>query len=76
MNFVQRRATMAKGKFAIENFKEKRNQFLSDLVSIVELEEIPPELVLNWEQTGIKLVPASSWMMHNKGSQRVEHGLK
>ena len=72
MNFVQRRATTAKGKFAVENFKEKRKQFLSDLVSIVELEEIPPELVLNWDQTGIKLVPASSWTMHNKGSRRVE----
>ena len=34
MNFIQRRATMAKGKFAIENFKEKRKEFLSDLVSI------------------------------------------
>ena len=72
MNFVQRKATTAKSKLADVNFKEKRKEFLDDLVSIVELEEIPPELVLNWDQTGIKLVPSASWTMHERGSRRVE----
>ena len=72
MNFVQRKATTAKSKLADINFKEKRKQFFDDLVSIVEFEEIPPELVLNWDQTGIKLVPSASWTMHERGSRRVE----
>ena len=41
-------------------------------MSIVGLEKIPPELVLNWDQTGIKLVPSASWTMHERGSRRVE----
>ena len=38
----------------------------------MEFEEIPSELVLNWDQTGIKLVPSASWTMHERGSKRVE----
>ena len=33
---------------------------------------IPPELVLNWDQTGIKLVPCSSWTMDQSGVKIVE----
>ena len=32
----------------------------------------PPELVLNWDQTGIHLVPASTWTMNKEGSKRIE----
>ena len=34
--------------------------------------EIPPELVINWDQMGIKIVPVSSWTMEKKGAKRVE----
>ena len=27
------------------------------------MEEIPDELVINWDQTGIKYVPVSQWTM-------------
>ena len=36
------------------------------------MEEIRPELVLNWDQTGIHLIPAAEWMMDQLRSQRVE----
>ena len=36
------------------------------------MEEIPPELILNWDQTGIKLVPSSFWTMERQGEKRVE----
>ena len=36
------------------------------------MEETPAELVLNWDQTGIKLVPSSTWTMERKGERRVE----
>ena len=46
MIFVQSKATRAKSKHSVENFAEKR-EFLDDLVTTVQLEDIPPELVLN-----------------------------
>lgn len=38
------------------------------------MEEITPGLVLNWDQTGIHLVPVSAWTMHmdKMGSKCVE----
>lgn len=36
------------------------------------MEEIPPELVFNWDHTGITIVSGSSWTMDLKGSQIVE----
>ena len=32
----------------------------------------PQELVLNWDQTGISIVPGSSWTTETKGSKRVK----
>ena len=72
MHFVQRKATTAKGKDSLENFAKKKREFLDDLVTTVQMEEVPPELVLNWDQTGIKLVPTTSWTMNEVGARRVE----
>ena len=36
------------------------------------MDEIPSELVINWDQTGINYIPVSSWTMAEEGSKRVE----
>ena len=36
------------------------------------MNEIPPSLVINWDQTGIDYVPVSSWIMEMEGSKRIE----
>lgn len=36
------------------------------------MEEIPLELILNWDQTGIKIMPCSTWTMDQQGAKRVE----
>ena len=72
MKFVKRKATTAKSKLGVEDFAVRKRDFLADLVTTVEMEDIPLELVLNWDQTGIKLVPVSSHTMDAKGSLRVE----
>ena len=72
MGFVQRKPTTSKGKYSMENFSALKRSFLDDVVTTVEMEEIPLELIFNWDQTGIKLVPSTSWSMEQKGVQRVE----
>lgn len=72
MDFVQRRATTSKSKFSVENFAEVKKAFLDEVVAIVTMEEVPAELILNWDQTGIRLVPSSSWTMDKRGTRRVE----
>jgi len=36
------------------------------------MDEIPPELVINFNQTGIHYVPVSSWSMEMEQAKRVE----
>ena len=71
MGFVKRRGNI-KAKVAVEQFEVLKTQYLFDIKATVEMMEIPPELVINWDQTGIKIVPVSSWMMEKKGAKRVE----
>jgi hypothetical protein len=72
MKFVKRKATTAKSKHTPEDFAAVKQAFLDDVEAVVTMEDIPPELVLNWDQTGIHLVPASTWTMDREGSKRVE----
>ena len=70
--FVKRKATTAKSKHAPKDFAAVKRVFLDDVIAVATMEDVPPELVLNWDQTGIHLVPASTWTMDKEGSKRVE----
>ena len=53
-------------------FERLKEEFLQDVVTTVEMKEIPSELILNWDQTGIKIVPSNTWTMEEQGSKRVD----
>ena len=38
----------------------------------VEFNESPQELIFNWDQTGINLVPTALWIMDRRGKKRIE----
>ena len=71
IGFVKWRGSST-AKMTVTNYKEVREQFLFDIKAIIDLEEIPPDFVFNWDQTGVSIVPGSSWTMELKGSKRVE----
>ena len=52
MNFVKRKAT-TKSKVTVEHFDKLKEQYLLDIKVVVELEEIPEDVIINWDQTGI-----------------------
>ena len=70
MGYVKRRGSTA-AKVAVSNFEEVKQQFLLDIKVVVEIEEIPSELVINWDQTGINYVPSDSYTMEKEGTKRV-----
>ena len=70
MGFVKRKAT-TKASVSALDFAALKDQFLFDIPTIIEMEEIPKELVINWDHTGINYVPVSNWTMA-KGSKRIE----
>ena len=71
MGNVKRRAS-TKAKVAVQNFDEVKAQFLLDIKVVIEMDEIPFDLVINWDQTGIHYVPVGLWTMEKEGSKRVE----
>lgn len=71
MNFTQRRGT-TKAKVSVADFSRRKTSFLQEIVDVVSMEEIPMDLIFNWDQTGLNLVPVSSWTMAAKGSKRIE----
>ena len=46
--------------------------FVQDVKTVMVMDEVPLELVVNWDQTGLKYVPVSEWTMAEEGSKRVE----
>ena len=71
LGYVKRRAN-TKSKVTDENFELMKSQFLFDIRTIVEMEDIPEDLVINWDHTGLNYVPVSNWTMAEEGSKRVE----
>ncbi len=71
LNFVKRKAT-TKAKLTVDDFESKKQQYLIDIKAVVEMEDIPKQMIINWDQTGINYVPVSQWTMAQKGSKRVE----
>ena len=69
---MRRKGTTAKSKFAPGNFLQLIQDFLEEVREIIEMEKVPAELVLNWDQTAIKIVPSTSRTMEKRASRRVE----
>ena len=69
---MKRKVSTAKSKESVTDFIKRRDDFFCNLVNMVEMEDISLELILNWDQTDIRLVPSSSWTMERKGSQSVQ----
>ena len=68
MGFTKRRAN-SKSKVTVEDFIQLKIQFLLDIKACIEFEDIPYDMVVNWDQTGLKIVPSSNWTMEQMGTK-------
>lgn len=71
LTHVKRKAT-TKASISDVDFEAQRAQFLFDIQTVIEMEDIPSELVINWDHTGINFVPVSNWTMATEGSKWIE----
>ena len=58
----------AKAKVDVKNFEELKELFLLDVKTVIEMDEIPLAIVINWDHTAINYVPVSSWTIEKEGS--------
>ncbi len=63
MGYIKRKGSNA-GKLNVSQFKEIQEEFLADSKAKVVTNEIPNELIFNWYQTGLQLVPTGQCTMN------------
>ena len=68
MGYVKRKSCNA-GKVSPLLFTEIKDIFLADIQAEILMNDIPDELIVNWDQTGIHLVPTGDWTMHRAGEK-------
>ena len=71
MGFSKRRGTST-SKVVPSEFKNVRSNYLVEVYSVMKMEDIPDSLIVNWDQTGMKIVPNANWTMEKRGTKRVE----
>ena len=71
IGYVKRKASTS-AKVEPSNFEEMKEQYLLDIQAAVDIADIPMDLVLNWDHTGVNIVPGSQWTMAEKGFKCVE----
>ena len=71
MGYIKRKAC-SKAKVDVAQFQQLKDDFLLEIKTIVSMDKIPPELVINFDQTGLNYVPISHWTMDKEGVRRVE----
>ena len=73
MGMVKRHGSTAKRtKLSEEDFKAVQQRFFSTLAQIATDKQVPPQLIINWEQTRLKCCSCSSWTMEEEGSKQVQ----
>ena len=68
---MKRKVSTSASKYTATTFEQVKTEFLDSISDIVKMENIPCELILNSDQTGVRLVPSCNWTMDNKGVKRV-----
>ena len=68
MGFRKRKASTT-AKVSVTDFVARKEQFLFDIHVLRELDQIPEELVINWDHTGLNYVPMSNWTMEKEGAK-------
>ena len=70
IEFTKRRAT-TKSNPPTDDIVESKRLFPAEVLETVEFNDIPPELMFNWDQTDINLIPTALWTMDKKEKKRI-----
>ena len=70
MNFVKYKGTNS-ANLPPSDFEKVKNDFLERVKTVVLQNQIVPQMVINWNQTAVRLVPYSDWTMEEQGSNKI-----
>ena len=70
MGFIKRKGTkVAKKKSG--DLPETKQNLVFKFLDVVTNHQIPADMFVNWDQTGVRMVPSGNWTMEKKGSCQV-----
>ena len=70
MDFTKRRATTMSNPLT-GDLVDIKQSLLAEVFKTLEFNDISPELIFKWDQTGINLVQTAMWTMDKKGKKRI-----
>ena len=68
IGFVKRKCSTS-GKISVAQFDKLKEVFLADVAAEVLINDIPENLIINWDQTGLSIVPTEGWTMEIEGAK-------
>ena len=71
MDFVKRKGTKS-AKHSPEELDKIKPKFHRRIARRVRKFGVPDELIINWDQTGVEVIPSGNWTMHKKGDKQVD----
>ena len=54
------------------HYEELKGKYILDIKIVIEMEDIPADLIMNWDHTGINIVLGCQWTMEGKGAQCID----
>ena len=71
MGFTKRKASTS-AWVAVQDFETTKKGFLERITTAVKTHSIPQALIINLDETGLKLVPVSSWTLEQQGTAKIK----
>ena len=71
MGFVKRKASTS-ARIPVQDFNTIKKSFLERIVTAVKMHSIPQALIINLDETGLKLVLVSSWTLEQQGTAKIK----
>ena len=68
MGYVKRKFSTS-GKISSSQFEESKEIFLADLAVEVVMNEIPWDVIINWDQTALSIIPTGDWTTERRGAK-------
>ena len=56
----------------VQDFEAVKKDFLERIITAVKTHSIPQALIINLDETGLKLVPVSNWTLEQQGAAKIK----
>lgn len=70
LNYIKRKGTKAARKLPVDYLAVKET-YLNRILATVKEFKIHPSMIVNWDQTGVNIVPTGEWTLAPKGAKQV-----